>query len=303
VAAQVAAAGGIGVRAAFIAEDIGCRDTFQVVALAANANPDAEFTIAVTNPYLRSPYALAEALVTVNELARGRVSLGLGSSSADIISGQLGLDHAKPVRVMRETVFTVREECRRIDRGFRPSIHLAAMGPLMLRLAGELADGVILNTGTTPRYISWARGQIAKGLARTGRESGAVSISVWLPAYVDEDDSAAMPRARRWAARMLSIPRQGELLLEHAGFDDTSFLEPLRAACSAYPHAGDVDRGVELVPDEVVRTLALIGSPECVVQRLPPYLDQGADTLILGLRPLARVADWILKTLPPSAGS
>lgn len=293
VAGQVSMAANIGVRAAFIAEDIGCRDTFQLIALAAGANPDTEFTIAVTNPYLRSPYALAEALVTLHEIAPGRISLGLGSGSPDIIVGQLGLDCAKPAPIMRETIFRVREESRRIDRGFRPSIHLAAMGPLMLRLAGEVADGVILNTGATPQYISWARGQIDEGLARTGRAPDDVRVAVWLPAYIDEGQNAAMVRARRWAKRMLSIPRQGELLLEHGGFDDTSFLEDLRAACSAYPYTGDVDRGAELVPDEVVHTLALIGSAEAVLRRLPLYLDSGADTLVLGLQSLTRVAETI----------
>ena len=183
-----------------------------------------------------------------------------------------------------------------------PSVRLllAAMGPLMLRLAGELADEVIFNTGSSPGYIRWAVDQARAGSELAGRDPAAVSVAVWLPVYLEATGGGrvdALGRARRWAAGMLSIPKQGELLLRHAGLE-ASFLPELRSAYGVYPPKGDIARGADLVPPAIARTLAIVGDEAQVLNRLPEYLEAGAHTLVLGLAPLRQ----ILKALEsPSA--
>ena len=271
----------MGIGNAFIAEDIGCRDAFQLTALSSVAAKEIRLTVGVSNPYLRSPVALAEGMLTLNELASGPVALGLGSSSEAIISGQLGHRYPSPVPTMRATVDGIRKAWD-TAAGPGPRIVLAAMGPLMLRLAGEIADGVILNTGTTPSYVRWAIERIAEGATRSVRDPRTVSVAVWLPIYITGDGSVS-PRAWRWAASMLSIPKQGELLLEHAGLD-ASFLPALRSLHGAYPAKGNADAAAQIVPEQVVRTLALTGMVEDVLARLPAYVEAGANVLIVGPR-------------------
>lgn len=293
VAAHVAAAEELGVGRAFIAEDIGCRDAFQCAVVSARKTRSIGLTIGVTNPYLRSPRSLAESLLTANQLTAGRTTLGLGSSAASIISGQLGLEYGKPISVMRDAVANLRHEADLMDSTFTRRITLAAMGSQMLCLAGEIADEVILNTGSTPDYVRWAAKEIAAGSARVGRSREATNIAVWITAYLDSDQNDALQRARRWTARMLSVPRQGELLLDHAdrnGALDRSFLTELRSICGVYPASGDIDRGASLVPEDIVHALTIVGSADEALRRLDAYLDAGARALILGPGALATVA-------------
>ncbi len=283
VVEAIVAAERLGVRAAFIAEDVGCRDAFQLAALVAGATSRIRLTVGVATPYLRSPDVLARAAATLEEIAPGRFTLGLGSSSRDIIEGQLGIDYDRPLVVMHSAILAMRGELSKV--GARPRVILAAMGPRMLRLAGEVADGVLLNTGTTPDYVRWARARVAEGCHRAGRDRLPLGLAVWIPAYTGDDLKAAFGRAGRWAATMLSVPDQGELLLEHAGLDG-GFLPELRTVCRAYPVRGDVDRGAALVPESVVRRLALIGSPDEIGARLAEYFAAGVDTAILAPGPL-----------------
>ena len=96
----------------------------------------------------------------------------------------------------------------------RIPIFFAAMGPQMLRLVGSAADGVLLNVGASVEYVRWAVNQIQAGAEAAGRTRGDVTVAAWITAYVTDDYAVGLQRAREWLATMLSIPRQGELLLE-----------------------------------------------------------------------------------------
>lgn len=287
---------------AFIAEDIGCADAFQMAAVSAIQTTTIRLAIGVTNPYSRSPMSLAMSIATLDELSHGRAVLGLGSSSPEVISGQLGIAYHKPVAFMREAIDVVRallagrplgpavtfegryfrlsEAGLGIQHSARIPLYLAAMGPLMLTLAGSRADGVLLNVGTTPAYIGWARDRIIRGAESANRSMQDIGIAVWVPVYIGDDLESSLARARRWAASMLSIPRQGELILEHAGLP-AACLPRIRAYYGAYPHRGDLERAAREVPDEIVWTLAVIGKPDDVCRRLVTYIEAGADTLIV----------------------
>src|SRR5206468_12306225 len=130
-------------------------------------------------PYTRNPTSLAMAVATLDEISEGRALLGLGTSSPALIQEQMGLVVGKPVAVMREATEVVRallagEAVTYSGQRFmyrdatlevRPvqahiPIFYAAMGPLMLRLAGRSADGVLLNVGASVEYIAGAVEQI-----------------------------------------------------------------------------------------------------------------------------------------------
>jgi alkanesulfonate monooxygenase SsuD/methylene tetrahydromethanopterin reductase-like flavin-dependent oxidoreductase (luciferase family) len=106
----------------------------------------------------------------------------------------------------------VRLEAARLAGGDGPRvpIYLAAIGPRMLRLAGELADGVVL-AYCTPESIAWSREQIADGARRAGREPSAIRVTESIPVVVDRD----VERARRTLAHsMLDVALGPRVALE-----------------------------------------------------------------------------------------
>jgi 5,10-methylenetetrahydromethanopterin reductase len=299
VIAAVRRAEELGAEIAFIAEDVNCRDAFQLCALSASSTTRIRLATGVVNPYTRNPTSLAMAAATLDEISAGRAVLGLGTSSPSLVDDQMGIPTGKPVRVMREATEIVRallaglpfsyqgQHFRYVDAHLEAipvqrhlPIFYAAMGPLMLRLAGHLADGVLLNVGASTEYVRWAVAQIRASMSETGRAAEQFTVAAWLSAYVTDDYDSAMQRAREWLATMLAIPRQGEILLEQSGID-TSILEGIRAHFSAYPHRGDRAAAARYVPPDIVERLVLIGDAGKVRNRVQEYRAAGVDLPVL----------------------
>jgi 5,10-methylenetetrahydromethanopterin reductase len=297
----------MGAEIAFVAEDIYCRDTFALCALAANDTHTIRLATGVVNPYTRAPTSLAMGIATLDEISAGRAVLGLGAGSPTLIEQQMGIPHGSSLTVMREATEIIRSllsgetvtyegsrfHYRQAALGFRPvqqriPIYFAAMGPKMLQLAGRLADGVLLNVGASIEFVRWAIGHVRAGSRQAGRPDNAVTIAAWLTAYVSGEREVGLRRAREWLATILSIPRQGELLLEHGGFDG-AILSNIRRHVTGYPHGGDPAAAARYVPTEFAEQMTLVGTVEQVNERLRAYRDAGIDLPVLGLGALTQL--------------
>jgi 5,10-methylenetetrahydromethanopterin reductase len=291
----------LGAEIAFIAEDIGCRDAFELCALSALRTSKIRISTGVVNPYTRSPVSLAMAAATLDEISQGRATLGLGSSSAALIERQSGIQRQKPVVTMREAAEVIRRllggetvsyqgnafqifEAKLQVKPIQDKVPIvfAAMGPLMLRLAGNLADGVLLNVGASTEYVRWAVSEVERGAKIANRDSAEVPVAAWLSAYITEDYESGLQRAREWLSTMLSIPEQGELVLEHSGID-VGMLEAIRRHVQGYPHAGDRRAAADYVPPDVAKRLALVGTKALVLKRIEEYRQAGVSIPVLGL--------------------
>lgn len=307
VVRAVVEAEAMGAEIAFVAEDINCRDAFQLAALAARETDRIRLSTGVVNPYTRNPTSLAMAVATLDEVSGGRASLGLGTSSPDLIEAQMGIPAAGSVTVMREATEIVRallagDSVTYAGRRFtftdarlevmpvqaRIPVYYAAMGPKMLALAGRLADGVLLNVGASTEYVRWAITEIERGARAADRDPAEITVAAWLTAYIVEDYADGLRKAKEWLAGMLSIPRQGELLLEKAGFE-TSILDGIRRHHSAYPHRGDKVAAARFIPDEVAESLALIGTAGQVGDRVAAYRSAGVQIPVLGIGSLRQL--------------
>lgn len=166
-----------------------------------------------------SPPALAVVAGTMGELTGGRFILGIGSGNAhDPRDHQrLGLATVPPIALMRDYLITVRKllagelvdyegpgvTLHGVQLGFRPPrvpVYLGALGPHMLRLAGELADGVSLNW-CAPEQVAWSRHEVAEGARRAGRDPADVRIVEYIRVCIDDDVEAAR---RAFTQSMLS---------------------------------------------------------------------------------------------------
>lgn len=166
--------------------------------------------IGVSPVLYRSPVAFAMSGGTVSQLTGGRFIMGIGAGGAyrPRTRRGLGLPRLSTLALMRDYVITVRQLVAGEEvnyqgevvtlRGVRLAItppprtpvYLGALGPEMLRLSGELADGVCLNW-CTPEQIAWSRERIAEGAARVGRDPKSVQVVAYIRVCVDDDVEVA----------------------------------------------------------------------------------------------------------------
>jgi 5,10-methylenetetrahydromethanopterin reductase len=143
----------------------------------------------VINPLTRHPAIAASAAATLEEMAPGRTMLGIGTGDSAVLN--LGLKPstqallAEYVRTVRQLLETGEAEwqgrhCRLTWWSGSIPIYLAASGPKMLALAGEIADGVIINTGLTPEIIRDSIDHVRRGAERAGRSLSEIDMW-WLP--------------------------------------------------------------------------------------------------------------------------
>ena len=180
------------------------RDVYMCLALCAAGTRRVRLGPRVINPLTRHPAVVAGAAATLAEMAPGRTMLGIGTGDSAVLN--LGLTPSSRAR-LRAYVGTVRElletghstwdgrPCRMTwgaAADGRIPIYLAASGPRMLRLAGEIGDGVIINTGLTPDIVRDSIAQVRAGAESAGRSLDDVDLW-WLPvANVRGDRGAAI---------------------------------------------------------------------------------------------------------------
>ena len=172
----------------------------------------------ITPVYTRVPAVIATSSLAVNRVAPGRFALGLGSSTHTMVENWYGVPFEKPLTRVRETTELVRKlfagEKTRYEggtvssRGFRLKepiagdipIFLAGMGPKMLELAGEIADGVILNHFTPLDRVPWALECVDRGAKRSGRRVEdleiAQRVAVWVTETTRRPASSSAPTSR-----------------------------------------------------------------------------------------------------------
>lgn len=252
---------------------------------------------------LQSPLSLAQQAATVDEILRGRLVLGLGTSHRPVIEGWHGLEFPDdPIGVMREIVTVVRAlftegsvdfsgDHLRVAfgfQGFTPRadipIHLAALSPAMLRLAGEVADGVILWL-CDPDYVrETVVPSIAEGARQAGRDPAQIEIVAAITCSVADDPEPVLAKFRRTLIPYLSLPFY-RAMLERAGHSED--LERFDAGMAD----GDVNRALDGVSDKMLHTIAGIGTEADVRKKLDEYRDAGVT--LPGVGPLT--ADGTLR--------
>jgi 5,10-methylenetetrahydromethanopterin reductase len=167
----------------------------------------------VTNPLSRHPVVTASAAATLDELAPGRVYIGIGAGGTGV--WHLGLKEARLTQ-LEEYVVAVRALLRegraryenqdaRLDWADRRiPIIVAAHGPASIRLAGRIGDGVVIGLGVTPEVVRGSLGLLAEGAREAGRSPD--ELDVWFTCFwfVDEEPGAAVEQAG-WAATAFAL--------------------------------------------------------------------------------------------------
>ena len=263
--------------------------------------------VGVANPYTRNPALLAMASATLDRLTGGRFMLGLGRSERAVVQDKMGIPYGDAPAAMRGCVSLV----RRLLAGERVSdtagpfrltgaklattpvqsrlpIYLAAIGRKGLRLAGAIADGVLLNAYVPPAYVRYAVAEIRAAAQEAGRDPNAIDVACMMVVRPTDDPQALMPGLKKRLVRLLDEAYVGEILLDKGGFDP-SILGPLRAS---YAEDGGT-AAVELIGDDMVEAFYLLGPDDVCRRRVAEYRQAGVDLPLLlpRLEDFARTAD------------
>jgi probable F420-dependent oxidoreductase len=243
--------------------------------------------------FTRPPGLAAMAAATLADLSGGRFILGLGVGHPHLVGAAFGARYRRPLAAMREYVAIVRQalaggQVTVAGRVFRTGalrlesrprypvpIYLAALGEGMLRLAGEVADGVILNW-MPPSRVRWAAEIVRDAARRHGRDPSAITVACYVRAACG-DAAAVMPVVRRLVATYAAMPAYARMF-EAAG------LAPDVAAVRAAWARGGVDAAAQAVTDEfasqvVVRSSG-VASHTAHRAAFDGYYDAGADLTI-----------------------
>lgn len=242
------------------------------------------------SPYARHPMLIAMSAATMDELRPGRVRLMLGTGSP-VAFGEAGIALDRPLATLREATVLVRRllagDTVRFEgkifrmatprMGFTPSrpipLLLAAMGPQMLRLGGEIADGVSLSAGSSPAYFRWAAAEVRGGAAAAGRPPDTIEMSGFVHVSAGPARGEAVARAKGKLAYVLRLPVQKwNLEISGTDLDQVAILAALEAR--------EWRRAADLVSDEVVARHAVAGDYDDCLARLEEYQASGLEELV-----------------------
>ena len=225
--------------------------------------------------YARTPANMAQSFATLDELSGGRAIAGLGVSHKPVVEHWFGQSIDKPLAEMREYVAIVRAILRGEDppqgekfrtafrlSGWEPRadmpIYLAGLSPGMLRLSGEIADGVVLWL-CNPNYIrDVVVPTVAEGRAKAGRDPDGFDIVAAVPSAVTDDPEAARERLRGELVPYFNLPYY-RAMLERSGLD---------------PDAGPTD--------EFLNLLGAIGPADEARESVRRYAESGTSSPCVG---------------------
>ncbi len=252
----------------------------------------------VVNNWTRNPALLASTFATLDDLAPGRVVLGIGSWW-DPLAARVGIDRSRPLAAMRETIQAVRSlladervtfhgdfvhldgvELDYVHQPRRPKdvpIYLGATGMQMMALGGEIADGVLLNYLVSPDYDDAAMAGLERGCARAGRSIDDVDRPQLVVCSMHEDRSVALDQARLLVTQYLG---QQPHLMKASGVGG-DLLDAIGKVLGWPATHDEVVAASALVPDEVVQLVCAAGTAEECRAKVAEYLRHGATCAVL----------------------
>jgi 5,10-methylenetetrahydromethanopterin reductase len=234
---------------------------------------------AITNIYLRHPILLANETAAVQEFTGGRFILGLGAGHREMNS-TLGIEMGEPLKKMREVVTTLRKALEGKRTGpvvtNKVPIYLAGVSRPMVKLAGEIGDGVIFNF-FPPARVKEAIGELAEGASKAGRDVKEIEPTLFATAFISDDLEAARRPARKLLSRYGALKFYGNMMA-HAGFERE--IAGIRAA------GRDGEAAMKSVTNELIDATLLVGSESRVRERLQELCAPGIGTAIVFTNPV-----------------
>ena len=252
----------------------------------------------VVDCWTRNPARLASTFSTLDDLAPGRIILGIGAWW-DPLASKVGIERKRPLKVMREVVTTVRAlladetvsfagdfvqldgvELDYVYQERRPKevpIYIGATGMKMMELSGEIADGVVLNYLVSPEYNKRAMEHLEIGASKAGRSIDEIDRPQLVVCSLAEDRKEALDGARLMVTQYLG---QQPHIMKASGVPEELLDEIGKVLTWPATHE-QVEAASKLVPDEVVQMICAAGTPDEVREKVAQYMKDGCTCPIL----------------------
>jgi 5,10-methylenetetrahydromethanopterin reductase len=233
-------------------------------------------------------------VITLNEATGGRFRLlGIGAGGRLKIEPNHGVKVERTAARTKEYIEIIRSilagkkllyegEFFRLDNAWIPQtygvgvaagdiadpthvpIYVGATGPMVLRVAGAYADGVIINSLATPEYIEWAKGKIGEGARSVGRDPADVALGCSMVMAANPDPEKVWPAAQRACLYYLREDHH-RFTMAKAGLSDR------HAQIRETYLKRDLDGALKLIDGDVMNKIAFIGTPEDVRRKIKEY--------------------------------
>ncbi len=292
-----------------------CRDVHTTLALCAVNTERIRLGPRVITPVTRHPAVAACAAGTLEELAPGRTLVGIGSG--DSAAYNIGLK-AVPLAELREYAVTIKDllatgtatyhgkTARLTWTRAKIPIYLAASGPKTLRLAGQIADGVVIRTGLSPAIVRDSIKEIRTGAMEAGRDPEAIDMWWWpdvnvAGSYREAVNEIKMSLASagshlsRFTTEGKHIPPELVPKVKELGdrYTFTDHVMPESANCHLIDELGLVDY--------LADRFAAVGTPADCIRKLESAVEAGATQFWMSVHfdDKARfLKDWASKVMP-----
>jgi 5,10-methylenetetrahydromethanopterin reductase len=255
----------------------------------------------IISPFTRHPVQIAmEARVTQEAAGPGRFYLGLGVSKIFMRHAGIG-EGAKPVAAMKEAAEIIRrvlggEEVDFAGKVFEahvPALHdsadaprwevplyFAGTGPMMLKAAAQVGDGLLTASITTPAFVRYVRERVAEA----GRDPDSLDLGCTIVASIDEDRERGRDGAREIAGMYLAnkvqnIQAAAEALLELAGLSQ----DEIRPVAEAMERGGRLAAKAAVTDEILDKCKPIAGTPEDCIAAIEEYRAAGCTHVMLEL--------------------
>jgi 5,10-methylenetetrahydromethanopterin reductase len=269
----------------WFAQHMGYREAMIMAGATAGITKTVKLIPTAISPYLWPSLPTAMSLATLNELAPGRT--GIAVSVGNVLNlGESGLEAVKPVRVMREYVQNLRRllsgETVRSDgeieklrgahmefgKGIEIPIYVASTGPQVLKLAGQIGDGILLSAGLTHAQTRRCLESVDAGARDNGRAPQSVRKAGFINFNVSEDGKSAKAAMLRKLAFLFRSKGHAENIKSSGlDIDHQSIIDALARR--------DLDGAAKMLPEKAATVFGVAGTPTECHKLLEGYLAIG----------------------------
>jgi len=289
-----------GFEAIWHAESRLARDALTPLAAIAAVTEKIKLGTGVINNWTRNVGLTAASFLTLDELSNGRALLGVGAWW-DPLAWKVGIERKKPLKAMREYVTVLQRLFRMENVTFEGEfvnvrdirldviygdpntprnipIYIGATGWDMIKLTGEIADGLLLNYLVSPDYNRRALEHLEAGAKEAGRRLEVIDRPQLVVCSLDEDADRALDSARPLVAQYLG---QQPHIAKASGVKE-SLIEEVRTALGGWPaKPGGLERAKQLVDDSLVRLITASGTADDCMKKVEEYNATGCTCPIL----------------------
>jgi 5,10-methylenetetrahydromethanopterin reductase len=271
------------------------RNIYSVLTLAALRTKKTSLGISVTNPYTRHPLITGSGIASVNEVSEGRAILGIGAGASTLFERQGLTRPYSPLSAIKEAVKILRPflkgeqvnfngetiEIKNANIDFDTKtlpIYIAARGPKLLQLAGEVADGVIIGSLASKNGLEYAYENIKKGLEKSGRQLKDIKIVFWGYTAITDNEKEARRLVENLVVSSMWSSRR---IIHRLGFEKeewTPIEKQLKEGFSKGLPSDEVyNAAAKKLSDEIIEAWALAGTVNKVKRRIKEIKKKGVN--------------------------